>query len=69
METSYQCVFDGQENDRDCDYGVRVCTNYIRLPKTISAFPPEDNDPPFGCRWVRKGVFIFLLEMLRDPIK
>jgi hypothetical protein len=69
METSYACVFDGKEIAQKCDYGVRVCTDYIRLPKSMLAFPPEVNDPPFGCRWVRKAVFISLLDTLATPKK
>jgi hypothetical protein len=69
METSYACVFDGKEIAQKCDYGVRVCTDYIKLPKSIRAFPPESNDPPFGCRWVRKAVFISLLDTLANPRK
>ena len=69
METSYACVFDGKEIAQKCDYGVRVCTDYIKLPKSMPAFPPEDNDPPFGCRWVRKAVFISLLDTLANPKK
>lgn len=69
MVTSYACVFDGKEIAQKCDYGVRVCTDYIKLPGSIPAFPPEDNDPPFGCRWVRKAIFIFLLDTLASPKK
>jgi hypothetical protein len=69
MVTSYACVFDGKEIAQKCDYGVRVCTDYIKLPKSLPAFPPEDNDPPFGCRWVRKAVFISLLDSLANPKK
>ena len=69
METSYACVFDGKEIAQKCDYGVRVCTDYIKLPRSIPAFPPERNDPPFGCRWVRKGIFISLLDTLANPKK
>lgn len=67
METSYACVFDGKEIAQKCDYGVRVCTDYIKLPKSVPAFPPEENDPPFGCRWVRKAVFLSLLDTLASP--
>ncbi len=64
MESSYECVFDGTDPSQSCDYGVRVCTDYIVLPKGIRAFPPGENDPPFGCRWVRKTMFISLLDKL-----
>jgi len=69
METSYECVFDGNEAAQKCDYGVRICTDYIKLPKSVAAFPPEDDDPPFGCRWVRKTLFISLLNTLDTPKK
>jgi hypothetical protein len=64
METSYECVFDGKEIAQQCDYGVRVCTDYILLPKSTPTFPPITEDTPFGCRWVRKTVFISLPEKL-----
>jgi hypothetical protein len=63
MENSYECVFDGKEIAQQCDYGVRVCTDYIKLPKSISSFADE-KDPPFGCRWVRKTAFVSLLDTL-----
>ena len=69
MQTSYECVFDGKEIAQQCDYAVRVCTDYIKLPKAVSAFPPEENDPPFGCRWVRKTTFLSLLNSLAGPRK
>jgi hypothetical protein len=62
-------VFDGKKIAQKCDYGVRVCTDYIKLPKSMRVFPPEDNDPPFGCRWVRKAVFISMLDTLATPKK
>ena len=67
MESSYQCVFDGKEIAQKCDHGVRVCTDYIKLPKSISTFPTEESDPPFGCRWARKTAIISLLDTLASP--
>lgn len=67
METSYECVFDGKEIAERCDYGVRVCTDYIVLPKSLPTFPPIAEETAFGCRWVRKKVFISALETLREP--
>jgi len=69
MLTSYACVFDAEGIREKCDDGVRVCTDYIKIPKAVPAFPPESNDPPFGCRWVRKAVFISMLETLANPKK
>jgi hypothetical protein len=60
MLTSYECVF----SDQECDYGVRVCTDYIKLPKSLPAFPTKGDDSPFGCRWVRKAAFISVLDNL-----
>ena len=69
MESSYACVFDGKEIAQQCDDGVRVCTDYIHLPKSTPVFPPENNNPPFGCRWVRKTVFFSLLDSQTKPKK
>ena len=66
MQTSYECVFDAKNTPKQCDYGVRVCMDYIVLPKGVRAFPPEENDPPFGCMWVRKSIFISLLDELAE---
>ena len=67
MLTSYECVFDGKEIYQQCDYGVRVCTDYIKLPKSVPTFPPDSADPPFGCRWVKKDHFVSLLDDF-DPL-
>jgi hypothetical protein len=69
MMTSYECVFDGNEISRKCDYGVRVCTDYVKLPKSTPTFPPEGEETSFGCRWVRKSVFIPILERLSNSGK
>jgi hypothetical protein len=65
MESSYQCVFDGKEIHQQCDDGVRVCTDYITLPKSLPVFPPMTEDMPFGCRWVRRNAFLSELDSLR----
>ncbi|PYX53879.1 MAG: hypothetical protein DMG76_23870 [Acidobacteria bacterium] len=52
METSYECVFDGKDIAQKCGDGVRVCTDYIKLPKSLHASPPMTEDTAFGCRWV-----------------
>ena len=62
METSYQCIFDGRDTSQKCDYGVRVCTDYIKLPNGTATFPPVAKETPFGCRAVRKTHFVSLLE-------
>ncbi len=41
MEISYECVFDGKDIAQRCDYGVRVCTDYIKLPKSMPTFPSK----------------------------
>jgi hypothetical protein len=69
MAKSYECVFDGRIPDQSCDYGVRVCTDYVVLPKEIRTFPPMGKKTPFGCRLVREKAFISLLETLADSGK
>jgi hypothetical protein len=69
METSYQCIFDGSDTSQKCDYGVRVCTDYIKLPSAMPTFPPMSEEIPFGCRAVRRTAFISILEALGKPGK
>lgn len=69
MMTSYECVFDGKDSAQQCDYGVRICTDYVVLPKSTRTFPPVSESTPFGCRWVRKPVFTSLLGTLADSRK
>ncbi len=66
LETSYECVFDGKEIAQHCDNAVRVCTDYILLPKSMAVFPPKVVETTFGCRWVRKKTFVSWLETHRD---
>jgi hypothetical protein len=64
MMTSYECIFGGQGISQRCDYGVRVCTDYVLLPKEILTAPPITEETPLGCRFVRKITFMGLLRSL-----
>jgi hypothetical protein len=64
MASSYECVFDGSKTSDQCGDAVRIGTNYIVLPKSIPTFPSAEENTPFGCRWVRKQVFIDALQGL-----
>ena len=64
MMSAYECVFEGAKPSESCGDAVRICTDYIVLPKSIPTFPPAEEDTPFGCRWVRKQAFIQVLEAL-----
>ena len=68
MRTSYECVFDGSTTAEGCDYGVRVCTDYIVLPKSLKAFPLAGDVAAFGCRWVRRDRFTSLLNEMTGPL-
>ena len=61
MESSYACVFDERTINDQCDFSVRVCTDYVVLPTGTPVFPSMDEHIPFGCRWVRKTKFLSLL--------
>jgi hypothetical protein len=50
MVTSFECVFDEKDIAQQCDNGVRVCTDYIKLPKSMPTFPPITEETDFGCR-------------------
>jgi hypothetical protein len=49
MLTSYECVFEGKDVAQQCDYGVRVCTDYIVLPKQILLFPQRSKKRHSGA--------------------
>jgi hypothetical protein len=69
METSYECVFNGNEVAQKCDYAVRICTDYIKLPTSMPTYPPMTDETPFGCRKVRKSVFVAALDTIGGPRK
>jgi hypothetical protein len=65
MRTDYECVFrPTKPGDLGCDYAVRVCTDFIKLPKGTPISTYEDNDTS-GCRYVRKPIFLSLLDELK----
>jgi hypothetical protein len=64
METSYECKFGA---DNQCDYGVRVCTDYVTLPADTPVSPPMTETTDFGCRWVRKTTLLSLLHQRSSP--
>lgn len=69
MMSSYECVFDGKDTAQKCDNGIRICTDYVVLPESVPSFPPVEQNVPFGCRWVRRSVFVSLLERLSKGSK
>ena len=64
LETSYQCLFRAENANESCDNAVRVCTDYVRTPKSLVVVPPLEEDTPFGCRWARRKQFMAVLEGL-----
>lgn len=61
MEAKYECIF--KENE-PCDYAVRLCTDYVKTPKSLELTPSLDKDTPFGCRWARRQQFLAFLQKL-----
>jgi hypothetical protein len=68
MLTSYECVFNGAEPHQNCDHAVRICTDYIKVPRSLETAPPEDVNAAFGCRWARRSEFISILDQLAHPL-
>lgn len=60
MPTSYQCVFP-EDPKHHCDNVVKVCTDYITLPKSIQAVPSTGPASPSNCSWVKRDAFATLL--------
>jgi hypothetical protein len=67
MLSSYDCKFSGRDIAHQCDYSVRVCTDYIILPKHFPTAPRQTIDTDFGCRLTRKTEFLDLLKSLASP--
>ena len=66
MPLRYECAFDGKVPDQSCDYGVRVNTNQVKLPPAIQTFPRTSKDDFVDAnRWVRKDVFLRLLNTMK----
>jgi hypothetical protein len=66
MASSYECVFGGSESREQCDEAVRICTDYVVLPKSIPTFPPREDNITFGCRWVRKQPFLQAIQWMAE---
>jgi hypothetical protein len=69
LMSSYECVFHGADVAQQCGEALRVCTDYIHLPKSTATFPSRSEDTDFGCRWVRKTEFVSALAALRKRPK
>ncbi|MFZ0818816.1 MAG: hypothetical protein WAM91_02020 [Candidatus Acidiferrales bacterium] len=66
MEGSYECVFDGKEISEKCDYGIKINTYQVILPKKIKTFPaPPEEGESSDSKWVRKKPFLEYLDTLR----
>jgi hypothetical protein len=65
LDVRYECVFDGVDTAHQCDYGVKLNTYQVRLPKSLKTFPPPmrgaTNDE---TKWVRKSELVAYLEKL-----
>lgn len=65
MPVEYVCVFDGQEISQQCDYGIKLNTYQVILPKLLKTFPSQFvGASSEHTRWVRNSALISLLERL-----
>jgi hypothetical protein len=62
MPVEYLCVFNGKEPSEQCDYGIKINTYQVRVPKTIKGFPPERDDAVgTDKKWFRRAQLLSLL--------
>ncbi len=67
MESGYACVFDGKEISERCDYGIRLNTYQVILPKQIKTFPvPSEEGQSSDSKWVRKKSLLAYLETMQS---
>jgi hypothetical protein len=65
LQVKYDCLFDGAESAQRCDYGVRVNTYQLRLPRSVKTFPSSARGAfSENTNWVRKSEFVAYLERL-----
>ena len=70
LRIDYDCVFDGQETAERCDYGIRVNTFQLVLPKSVRTYPSSTTGSfSEDTKWVRKTVFIAYLQKLSNSDK
>ena len=63
----YDCVFDGKEITQQCDYGMKLNTNQVILPKKIKTYPSSTKGSfSEDTKWVRKTVFIAYLQTISN---
>lgn len=68
LPVKYDCVFDGKEIAQQCDYGIRVNTFQLILPKSVKTYPSSTRGSfSEDTKWVRKTVFIAYLKKLTNP--
>jgi hypothetical protein len=67
LEMGYACVFDGKQVNEHCDYGIKLNTYQVILPKKMKTFPvpPEDGEVS-DTKWVRKDRLLAYLETLKN---
>ncbi len=65
LDVKYECVFDGKEVSERCDYGVRINTAQVKLPRNIKTYPSSTRgDSSQDTNWVRRRVLIAYLNSL-----
>jgi hypothetical protein len=66
MPVKYACVFDEKGSKEPCDYGVKINTYQVKLPKRLKTYPIEPTDADMSdARWVRRRDVVSMLETLR----
>ena len=62
MDIDYACVFDGKNTNERCDYGIKISTEKVLLPKSIKTFPDGTSGGAGEHSWVRRDKFLKFLE-------
>ena len=65
MPIEYDCVFDGRGIAQQYDYGIKVNTHQVVLPKNMKTFSASTRGSfSEDTKWVRRTVFIAYLQKL-----
>ena len=67
ISIGYDCVFDGKEISEQCDYGMKLNTKQVILPKSIRTYPSlAKGSFAEDTKWVRKAVFTAYLRRISN---
>jgi hypothetical protein len=65
MPVEYMCVFENDEPNEKCDYGIRLNPEQVLLPRTLKTFPRGPASAVTNYKkWVRRSHMVSMLKQI-----